>query len=80
MVDDTSCRRTVSILALRCWRSGADSPLNEGRFRRLRTLAHGFNSSPVVPETVTRAPSDFSIDKHGAEGVQIRRGSYEIWR
>ena len=45
----------------------SDSPLNERRFRRLRTPAHGVISSPVAPRNATPVRFDFCSDRSESE-------------
>ena len=58
-------------------RSSTSSPVNAKPFTTPRIPAPGVTSSPVVPETATRAPFDSSIDKRGAEPAQSWKESYD---
>ena len=58
--------------------SSGSSQSNGGRFRRLRTLAHGVISSPVAPHTATPVRFDFYSDQGGSEAVQTTYGSCEM--
>ena len=57
--------------------SGRSQP-NGGRFRRLRTPAHGVISSPVAPHTATLVRFDFYGDESGNEAVATKKGSCEM--
>ena len=59
--------------------SGRSQP-NGGRFRRLRTPAHGVISSPVAPHTATLVRFDCCGDQSGNATVPARKGSCEIPR
>jgi hypothetical protein len=51
---------------------------DDGRFRRLRTPAHGVISSPVAPHTATLVRFDFYGDESGNEAFATKKGSYEM--
>jgi hypothetical protein len=58
--------------------SGGRSQPNGGRFRRLRTPAHGVISSPVAPHTATPVRFDFYSDETGSAAVPTKKESCEM--